>query len=481
MAQIETGTGTGDKLTVDATSKAARVTLYDALGNVSIIPNRSAVSDTVGGTLASGKDYKIARAFRASPDGTLPTSDDSLMLYDSVEGAAVDTNKWIQTTTTQTIAQATGAITFNSGSSVATTTGAMHVSHRFFPFIHRSAIAFRTRVRTTAHFANNQLQMGFGAPTGVTAVAVTNGAFWRKDGSGQWLPVIAINGTEILGAVISDATFRAAVPATDYAIFAVFLEETRATFHIQTSLGVLVTSQVVDFTAASTSFSATHIQAFHHCVNTGATGTAVQMLVSGTSVFATDAISQRPWNTTLTGMGYGALTSPTAYTQLANYANSAAPASATLANTTAGYTTLGGQFQWVAVAGAETDYALFAFTVPSPYTFYMTGIKLSTWNMGAAAAATPTLLQWGLGFNSSAVSLATGAPYTPMRQTIGSQQLVASAAIGISFAPDIIWTPPTPQPIHAGRIFHIILKSLVSAATASEIIRGVAMVDGYFE
>jgi len=65
----------------------------------------------------------------------------------------------------------------------------------------------------------------------------------------------------------------------------------------------------------------------------------------------------------MTGMGLSAAQSYT--TGLANYANSAAPASATLSNTAAGYTTLGGQFQFAAVAGAETDYALFAYTVPA--------------------------------------------------------------------------------------------------------------------
>lgn len=480
MATIESG-ASADLLTVDATSKAARVSLYDAAGGILVPANRAATSDSTAGILLAGRDYKIARALRASPDGTLRTSDDALFLYDSVEGSAVDTNKWIQTTTTQTITQATGAITFNAGSSAATTTGAMHTSHRHFPFVNRNALAWRSKIRFTAHFANNQLQFGFGAPGSVTAIAVTNGAFWRKDSSGQLVPVVAIGGTETLGTTISDATFRASVAVTDYAVFSVFLEETRATFQIITQAGVLVAAQVVEFSAASTSFSATHLQVFHHCVNTGATGTAVQMLVSGTAVFACDGLSQRPWANTLTAMGYSVLTSPTAYTQLANYANSAAPASATLSNTAAGYTTLGGQFQWAAVAGAETDYALFGFQVPSPYTFYFTGIRISTWNMGAAAAATPTLLQWGLGFNSSAVSLATAAPYPPMRQAVGAQQLAASAAIGAAFAPDLIWQPAQPIPVQPGRFLHIILKSVVSAATASEIIRGTAAVSGYFE
>lgn len=51
--------------------------------------------------------------------------------------------------------------------------------------------------------------------------------------------------------------------------------------------------------------------------------------------------------------------------QLENHTNSTAPTSATLSNTAAGYTTLGGRFQFAAVAGAATDYALFGFQVPA--------------------------------------------------------------------------------------------------------------------
>ncbi len=99
--------------------------------------------------------------------------------------------------------------------------------------------------------------------------------------------------------------------------------------------------------------------------------------------------------------------------QTANYANTAAPASATLSNTAAGYTTLGGQWQFAAVAGAETDYALFGFQVTAAAAasanknLFITGIRIEAVNTGAAVATTATLLQWGLAVGGTAVSLAT--------------------------------------------------------------------------
>jgi hypothetical protein len=477
---------TSDELTVDTTSKAARVTLYGANSASSVTPiDRSViVPGGSGGMLLMGSDYKTGRLIRTSPAGTLRTSNESLFLYDSVEGAAVNTNLWIQTTTTQTITQATGAITFNAGSSTATTTGAMHVSHRFVPFIHRNGLIFRSRVRATAHSNNNQLQFGFGAPGSVTAVAVPNGAFWRKDSTGQWVPVISTNSAEQLGTPISNATFTASVATTDYAIFEVFLEETRATFTIQTSLGAIVNQQTVDFPATNTSFASTHLNVFHQCVNTGATGAAVQMLVSGTSVLSSDVTVQRDWTTALSGMSYNSLTSPTAYTQLANYTNNTAPTARTLSNTAAAETTLGGLVRANSIAGGATDLILFGFQVPSPYTFYFTGIRIpAPLNEVVAVATTATIFTYGLAFNSSAVSLATAGTYPPMRMALGGVHsgAVALAANAQFSGNDVVYTPTVPIAVQPGRFFHVITRELVGTATATETYQWNILVDGYFE
>jgi len=473
--------GTGQDLGGAGAGDAAKVVQVDADGNLISIGDADPVTLSTGGLALVGKDYKLARALRASADGALQVADETLFLYDTVEGAAVDTNKWIQTTTTMTITQTTGVITFNANSTTSTTTGAMHTSHRMFPYIGRTPIVSRMRARYSATATNTVIELGFGTPASATAAAIGNGACWRKNGTGQWVPVLSINGNETVGTPISDAAFRALVGVSDYAVFWIMIEFTRVTFQIWTQTGALVNRQVIEWGTgvAASGFSVTHLQAFQRIYNSGVAGAAVQLFLSGIDIYAIDAAPNKSWDTQMVGMGYGSLTSPTAYTQLANYANSAAPASATLSNTAAGYTTLGGQFQWAAVAGAETDYALFGFQNPTPYQLYIRRVKISTFNTGAAAAATPTLLQWGLGFNASAVSLATGSPYPPMRKVIGSQGLVASAAIGVAFTPDVEWNGL--EVVQPGRFFHVILKSLVSAATASEIIRGMCVVDGYFE
>jgi hypothetical protein len=473
--------GSGQEL--GGVGDAAKVLLYDGAGNPAVLADNAVLPANSGGLAIAGKDYKLARALRATMDGALQIAEETAFLSDVVEGAAVDTNKWIQTTTTMTIAQANGVITLNASSLTTTATGAMLISHRTLPLLRRSPLVASFRARYSATASNTIVEMGFGAPATAIAASIGNGACWRKDGTGQWVPVISINGSEILGTPVSDATVRAAMAVADYAIFWVMLEQTRATFQIVNQSGVLISRQVVplDGGSAAQGFTVTHLQAMQRVYNSGTAGAAVQLFLSGTDVYAIDGVLNKSWEQQVIGMGSGgSITSPTAFTQLANYANSAAPATGTPSNTAAGYTTLGGQFQMAAPAGAETDLVLFGFQVPTPYQLYVKRVKISAFNMGAAVATTPTLLQWGLGFNSSAVSLATAAPYAPMRKAIGAQAIAVGAAIGTMYGPDCVeWSGF--ECVQPGRFFHVILKVPVGTATASQLIRGVCSVEGYFE
>jgi hypothetical protein len=175
--------------------------------------------------------------------------------------------------------------------------------------------------------------------------------------------------------------------------------------------------------------------------------------------------------------GFGGDTVPTTFAQAANYANSAVPANATLSNTAAGYTTLGGQFQWVAVGSAETDFALFGFTVPAPYSYVCTGIDIDTINLGAAVATTATVMQWFVSPDQTAISLATA---TNRRTTLGIQTFAIGAAIGASTNSIIRDFANAPLVTNPGRIIVIGVKMPVSTATASQLIRGVVAVKGFF-
>lgn len=340
-----------------------------------------------------GADNFTPRIERILSDASLPQGA-SLAFNDSIEGATLNTLNWTSTVTTMTTTQATGLITLNANSTVATTTGSLLLSNKSFPLFTRGRLIARSRQRHTAHFTNNLIEFGFGTTASATAAGIGTGACWRKDGTGQYVPVISpVNGTETLGTPISNATFVAAVPNTTYAMFEVELALDLAIFRIYTSGGTLVNEQSIQFETTMGNFQATHVQVIERCYNSGATGTAVQVLMGQTAAWLIDYDTNRPWAWQMSGLSMTGLTLPTTYAQAANYANSAVAATGTPSNTAAGYTTLGGQFLIAAPAGAETDLAMFAFTNPTPYNLVIAGCKISTSNTGAAVATTSTLLQ----------------------------------------------------------------------------------------
>jgi hypothetical protein len=202
------------------------------------------------------------------------------------------------------------------------------------------------------------------------------------------------------------------------------------------------------------------------------------LILASLDVALLDMAQNKPWGHIAALSGFGGEVVPTTFAQAANYANSAAPASATLSNTAAGYTTLGGQFQFAAVAGAETDFALFGFTVPAPYTFVCTGIQVDTYNSGAAVATTAHVLQWFASPDQTAISLATA---TNRRVTLGIQSFSVGAAIGALAAPILRSLNDAPLVTNPGRIMVVGLKVPVGTATASQIIRGTVAIRGYFE
>lgn len=171
------------------------------------------------------------------------------------------------------------------------------------------------------------------------------------------------------------------------------------------------------------------------------------------------------------------------FTQLTNHANSTSPVSATLSNTAAGYAKLGGRYQFALVAGAVTDYALFAYQVPTTLRAFITGLRVDAMVTGAANATSATILDWFLGVNANAVSLATAdvaGVGAPRRIPLGTMACLAADAIGTSFKDPIEIAFPTPIVVEPGRFIHIGLQIPLATATSNEVIRGDVMVNGYF-
>jgi len=323
-------------------------------------------------------------------------------------------------------------------------------------------------------------EIGAFAATGITSP--TSGSFFRYGSNGQLRGVsISVTGAESTTEVIPTPSLNV---AHDYTIW---IMSKSIVFQID---DVVVGSIPLGDTAPSpvTSESSPFCARLY---NASATPTAQQVylhrcvgaLYGGTYGYDRQflaALGGDIGSQGVVGAGTGSL---------ANWANSAAPASATLSNTTAGYTSLGGQFQFAAVSGSETDYALFAFQVPAQTatnqgrTLVVHGINISTFNMGAAVATTPTLLQWGIAHDGTAVSLATAdaaSTKAPRRVPLGCQSLPVGLAVGGN-VPDLRVDFRQPLSVNAGNYLHVILKIPVGTATAAQIVRGVVAINATWE
>ena len=416
----------------------------------------------------------------ASSQGLLGTGSVQVDFEQGFSASAISPSVWSQSLGIMTVGVANNTVTLNSSNSLASAAAARLVSYRQAKTQRGSDRIIAWRMMLPNLVTGAVTEIGAFAALGITSP--TSGSFFRYGSDGTLRGVsISVTGAESTTEVIPTPSLNV---AHDYVIW---IMSKSIVFQID---DVVVGSIPLGGTAPSpvTSESSPFCARLY---NASATATAQQVylhrcvgaLYGGTYGY------DRQFLAALGGDigSQGVVGAGTGY--LANWANSAAPASATLSNTTAGYTNLGGQFQFAAVSGSETDYALFAFQVPAQTatnqgrTLVVHGINISTFNMGAAVATTPTLLQWGIAYDGTTVSLTTpdgASTKAPRRVPLGCQSLPVGLAVGGN-VPDLSVDFRQPLSVNAGNYLHVILKMPVATATASQIVRGVVAINATWE
>ena len=469
MALIETG---------DSSTGVANV---DSNYNLKVaLPSVKAQAGYVGIAGFADDAGNVRIPIGASSQGLLGTGSVQVDFEQGFSASAISPSVWSQVLGTMTVGVANNTITLNSGNSLASAASARLVSYRQAKTLRGSDRIIAWRMMLPNQVTGAVIEIGAFAATGITSP--TSGSFFRYGSDGTLRGVsISVTGAESTTGVIPTPSLNV---AHDYTIWI---------------MGKAIVYQIDDVVVGSiplgnTAPSPVTSESSPFCArlyNASATATAQQVylhrcvgaLYGGTYGY------DRQFLAALGGDigSQGVVGAGTGY--LANWANSAAPASATLSNTTAGYTSMGGQFQFTAVSGSETDYALFAFQVPAQTatnqgrTLVVHGINISTFNMGAAVATTPTLLQWGIAYDGTAVSLATAdaaSTKAPRRVPLGCQSLPVGLAVGGS-VPDLRVDFRQPLSVNAGNYLHVILKIPVGTATASQIVRGVVTINATWE
>lgn len=467
----------------------ANLAEVDANNNLQITPPN--VLNETGYVVLAGENHDgsvgvatpLRRSVCVTQDGRLRTGIDQVLWQDTFNHTIQDTSAYQLVTATATLGMTGGYFVFNAGNSLASGAVARVQSYRTFALNAAASLEVVFRARFAANpAANSIVEMGLGFAA--TTATPTDGVYFKLTSAGALQGVVNINGTENTVALTGFT-----ITANENNFYRIIVDQGQAEFYIN---GKLYGIYAIPAAAAATSF-ARALPLLMRYQNSAALTSTQRLEVSDVAVIGRDLANNRLWATACAGVEQGAYMNPRGATaaQTANYANSAAPASATLSNTAAGYTTLGGQFQFAAVAGAETDYALFAFQVPVPSAaggnknLIVRGVRIETINTGAAVATTATVLQWGLGVGSTAVALntadsATAGTRAPRRLTLGFQSFPVGAAIGAIASPVDV-NLDAPIYVAAGTFLHVILKMPVGTATASQIIRGSVMINGYYE
>lgn len=425
----------------------------------------------------------IQRAMRISTDGRVRSGIDTLLWTDTFNHAINDTSKYATTTTTMTVTVAGGALNLNAGGSLAAAAVARVQTFRTFFLLGSSSLEVVLRTKfSVAPTANNIFEGGLGYAA--TTVAPTDGVFFRLNGAGSLIGVRSNNSSEDTVPLLTTP-----VPNKYYEL-KIVIDQNRAEFYVDgVCEGILESPDGISCLTLSRG-----LPILLRAYNSGVvTGSAQIVSIADVVVANRDLALGKSLPQIRSGMLDELLVAPAGATagSSANYANSTGPVSATLSNTAAGYTTLGGQFQFAAPVGAETDFALFGFQVPAAAAAggnknaVITGIIIDTINIGAAVATTATVLQWAIGVGSTAVSLATADSATAAGRArrvkgLGYQSFAVGAAIGTQASRlDIKFD--TPLIAEPGTWVHIIVRVIVGTATASQIIRGIASPLGYWE
>jgi hypothetical protein len=483
MAVIDGGNGSAGKADV-TTNHELRVIGPDTRAPGGIDPGYTGGFATMVGEIdagtVTGKVYQ--RAADISEGYRLRVGVDSILFFDQFAGLAVNTSIWNQVASTSTITVANGYLNLNAGSAVASGNVARVQTYRTFPVYGQFPLIAEwvaTYVAPAAQL-NSVVEMGFGLAA--TTAAPTDGVFFRWNALGEFWCVVSFGGTETLVAPSVSPTLN------ERHKFMVVIGNSECEFWIDDVLYAEVEIPASSPGAVATS----NLPLFFRNANTGIVPSAVQLRVAQTGVFLLDALNAKSWGETQVGMGLGAYQAPTGYIMggTSNYAVSAAPATGTLGNTTPSFTTLGGQFKFLAPGAAETDFPVFAYGVTAGTAaipgknLVVTGIWISTYSDGAIVATTPTVLQWGLGIGHTQASLATvteGAG-VKLRRVIplGLQSWTVGAVTG-AMANVIERAFYSPVIIEPGTWLHVMMKPAMGTATAGQYFRGLCGISGYWE
>lgn len=433
-----------------------------------------------------------ARAIEVSDDYRLRVGVDTSLFAYSFENTNAPTQFFTQLNSTYALG-GTSPYYIHNSTSVTGSSGSYtsHVTKRTFPMFGSYPLYIDFWLREANETATNVIsEWGIGY-TPLSSAAPTDGVFWRRNDAGQLKGVASSNGVETEVTITTTnvpAREAGSFSASECNHYYIILHNDIATFWINDVMVAKIACP--DNQPALCMASGAPI--FSRIRNpSGAASAARRLEIGYINVSSGDQNISKQWSHTLSGSGLNSIQVPhgVAAAQTANFANSTVPTSATLSNTAASYTALGGQYQFAATATNETDWLLFNYQVPtgSPTVngknLYITKVIVSPMAVTGAAVGNATMFFWSCGTNG-AISLAqtdSSNVIGPRRHALGVQSFLAAAPVG-TLSPGFEYSfDDVPIFVPNGNYFQIVLKQLNGTNTASLVFRGQVTIIGYFE
>jgi hypothetical protein len=382
-----------------------------------------------------------------------------------------------------TVIPAGGRLSFNNGNALASGNVARVQTYRTFPMYLSYPLYWESeQMFTQDPVAENVCEFGLGYATGVAQP--TDGVYFRLAATGVLLGCISNNSAEQTVAL----SFVPAASVRNH--YTIVLYHDRVEFWIDNVLyGVITTGIGIGCPIQSTAAPLLLRE-----YNANVTAVAQRMEIFTICISSGDINSTRLWPTVQVGQGNSSVNVPDGTTAgfTANFASNICPATATPTGVAAAYATMGGQWAIFAPASSDTDLILFGYPVPVSTAaipgknLIVRGIRIDSWVQYGTITTTPTMLQWTLGIGSTGgttlatVDSATAGTRACRRLTLGAQTFALGAVAGTPAQPIDI-NLDAPIMVEAGTFLQILIKAPMGTATGGVVIRGLAMINGYFE
>ena len=402
-----------------------------------------------------------------------------------------NTGKHSYAATTLTMALTGNALVTNSGNITTINTASFFRTQQYFELCgsQNSTYATFDAALSAALATNTTIDYGMFLQSGTSPYVPTDGCYFRITSAG-FQGVINFGGSETTTSI-----FAFTHVINQVYTFTIAANTDLVEFWIDDILYATLNTQVSNGTPFSSQALPMQIR---HAIGATAAGAALSLRTFSYAVQVNDQ-TNLPFQHVATMRGGSTQVQQGATTggQLMTYALGAEPAAVTLTASTAPATnTLGGLFLLpVAITPAASDYPLFAWLNPAGTAaipgkvFVCTSVIIGDLSVTTALTGGPLLLEWAVGYGSTAASLATtesttftagGTTKIARKIPLGAQGLAATSAVGViapGFQRDF---SEAPLPVNPGEYLHIILRIPGGTATSAGAPRGSVAVLGYF-